>query len=163
MDQKTNNRLNQQRFAQAQKDLGLKRMMLWVRPEDAEALKLAAKQPHSLALLRRKVEAELLRKLRPILRKKVEAKLLRKTERALLVQKRSQARRRPSGANRPPECIRFTTYPPVAVRSRLKAAEWLYDPVAAVWHLPEDPQLYEASEALLRDLEKYGIEKLEKS
>jgi hypothetical protein len=77
MDQKTNNRLNQQRFAQAQKDQGLKRMMLWVRPEDAEALKLAAKQPHSLALLRRKVDAELLRKLRQILTKKVDAKLLR--------------------------------------------------------------------------------------
>jgi hypothetical protein len=27
---------------------------------------------------------------------------------------------------------------------------------------PEDPQLYVVSEALLRDLEEYGIEKLEK-
>jgi hypothetical protein len=87
VDKKAKNRENQERFAQAQKELGLKRLMLWVRPEDADTLKLAAKQPHSLAALR----------------KKVEAKLRRRTERALLVQKRSQARKRLSGSNRPPE------------------------------------------------------------
>ena len=103
MDKKVKNRENQERFAQAQKELGLKRLMLWVRPEDADTLKLAARQPHSLAALRKKIEAELERKLRPIVKKKVEAKLRRRTERALLVQKRSQARKRLSGSNRPPE------------------------------------------------------------
>jgi hypothetical protein len=45
------------------------------------ALVGGAQEPLSApALLRRKVEAELVRKLRPILTKKVEAKLLRKTE-----------------------------------------------------------------------------------
>ena len=162
MDKKVKNRENQERFAQAQKELGLKRLMLWVRPEDADTLKLAAKQPHSLAALRKKIEAELERELRPIVKKKVEAKLRRRTERALLVQKRSQARKRLSGSNRPPECIRFNRIPPAALRGRLKASGWLYDPVAVIWHLPNDPSLYEASEALLRDLEAYDIEKLDR-
>jgi len=91
----------------------------------------------------------------------VEAKLRRRTERALLVQKRSQARKRLSGSNRPPECIRFNRIPPADLRSRLKAAEWLYDPVAVIWYLPEDPSHYEASEVLLRELEAYDIEKLD--
>ena len=132
MDKKAKNRENQERFAQAQKELGLKRLMLWVRPEDADILKLAAKQPHSLAALRKKIEAELERELRPIVKQKVEAKLRRRTERALLVQKRSQARKRLSGSNKPPECIRFNRIPPAALRGRLKAAEWLYDPVAVI-------------------------------
>ena len=162
VDKKAKNRENQERFAQAQKELGLKRLMLWVRPEDADTLKLAAKQPHSLAALRKKIEAELERELRPIVKKKVEAKLRRRTERALLVQKRSQARKRLSGSNRPPECIRFNRVPPAALRGRLKASGWLYDPVAVIWHLPEDPNLYAASEALLRDLEAYEIERLDR-
>jgi hypothetical protein len=162
MDKKAKNRENQERFAQAQKELGLKRLMLWVRPEDADTLKLAAKQPHSLAALRKKIEAELEREMRPIVKQKVEAKLRRRTERALLVQKRSQARKRLSGSNRPPECIRFNRIPPSALRGRLKASGWLYDPVAVIWHLPDDPSLYEASEALLRELETYDIEKLDR-
>jgi hypothetical protein len=162
MDKKTNNRLNQQRFAQSQKEMGLKRLMLWVRPEDADALKLAAKQPHSLASLRQKIEAELERELRPIVKQQVEAKLRRRTERALLVQKRSQARKRPSGSNRPPECIRFNLIPPAALRGHLKAAGWLYDPVAVIWYLPDDPSHYETSEALLRDLVAYNVEKLDR-
>ena len=162
MDDKIRNRVNQQRFAQAQKEMGLKRLMLWVRPEDADTLKLAAKQPHSLAALRKKIEVELERELRPIVKKKVEAKLRRRTERALLVQKRSQARKRLSGSNKPPECVRFNRIPPAALRDRLRAAEWLYDPVAVIWHLPDDPGAYGTSEALLRDLEAYDIEKLDK-
>jgi hypothetical protein len=95
-------------------------------------------------------------------KKKVEAKLRCRTERALLVQKRSQARKRLSGSNRPPECIRFNRVPPAALRASLKASGWLYDPVAVIWHLPGDPSLYETSEALLRALEACDIEKLDR-
>ena len=70
----------------------------------------------------------------------------------MLVQRRAEGRQRPLEANRPPVCIRFTHKPPAATRARLKAAGWLYDPVAAIWHLPDDPALWEATEALLAAL-----------
>lgn len=44
---------------------------------------------------------------------------------------------------------------PAATRARLKAAGWLYDPVAALWHLPDDPALWEATERLLASLVPY--------
>ncbi len=70
------------------------------------------------------------------------ARLRQKTERAMLVQKRAQAR------------------PPATVRNRLKAAGWLYDPVAAVWHLPTDPEEWAAARRLLDELEQYDIQRL---
>ena len=46
------------------------------------------------------------------------------------------------------------------MRNRLKFAGWLYDPVAAVWHLPDDPARWPKTVRLLDELEKYGIERL---
>lgn len=147
---------NQHRFVEAKKAQGLKRVILWARPEDEEALRLAARQPHALAKLRKRVEKELERELRT----EVAAKLRRRTERALLAQARAEARTQPAGANRPPTAIRCEARPPAALRGRLRAAGWLYDPVAAVWYLPDDPSLWSASERLLGDLEPYGILRL---
>jgi len=53
--------------------------------------------------------------------------------------KKAQVRRQEAGSNRPPDGVRFILKPTVAVRQRLKDAGWLYDPVAAIWHLPDDP------------------------
>lgn len=147
---------NQQRFVAAKTAQGLKRVILWARPEDVEALQLAARQPHALAKLRKRVEKELERELR----NEVAAKLRRRTERALLAQARTEARQHPAEANRPPEAIRFEHRPPVALRARLKAAGWRYDPVAALWHLPRDPAFWSASERLLEDAAVYGISRL---
>jgi hypothetical protein len=49
--------------------------------------------------------------------------MLRKTERALLLQKRSQARRTSSGANNLQASAGFTTQPSAAFRRLLKAAD----------------------------------------
>ncbi len=155
-------RENQRRFALAQKAKGLKRVMLWVRPEDVEDLKLAARQPHSLAKLRTEVRADLVKSLEPAIKRRVQDELLRKTRRAMLIQKRSQALRALSGANRPPECIRFEKVPPAARRMALKDAGWLWDPVAAIWHLPDDPASYEATQRLLEGLEGFGVVRLAK-
>ena len=153
----------QHRFVEAQKAAGLRRVVLWARPEDVDALKLAAKQPHSLAKLREEVRADLRKTLEPAIKLQVEAELRRKTERAMLLQRRAQARRALSGANRPPECIRFENTPPAARRNALKAAGWLWDPVAMVWHLPTDPASYEATERLLDALEPFGVVRLTKT
>ena len=150
MDTKTN-RENQKRFTEAQKAKGLKRVVLWARPEDVDDLKLAARQPHSLSKLKKRVEKDLL----PKVEASVKAALRRRTQRAMLVQARSEARRQPAGANRPPSTVRFQVKPSEAVRAALRASGWRWDPVAAVWHLPDDPALYEASTALLRDLEQW--------
>lgn len=140
------NRENQRRFIATRKAQGLKRLVLWVAPEQVEDMRLVAKQPHALARLRRQIIEDL----RPKIERQVRDELARKTRRAMLAQKRAQARRQQAGSNRPPEMIRFTQRPPAALRNRLKAAGWLYDPVAALWHLPDDPGLWDASEALLR-------------
>ncbi len=79
----------------------------------------------------------------------------------MLAQKRAQARRQHAGSNRPPEMIRFRARPPAAVRNRLKASGWWYDPVAAVWHLPDEPEAWPATERLLDKLDAaYDIERL---
>ena len=70
------------------------------------------------------------------------------------------ARRMLAASNRPPELIRFLTRPPAISRNRLKSSGWLYDPVAAVWHLPDDPAQWPETERLLDELEQYGIERL---
>lgn len=144
---------NQHRFVEAKKAQGLKRVILWARPEDEEALRLAARQPHALAKLRRRVEKELERELRA----EVAEKLRRRTERALLAQARAAARLHPAESNRPPPRVRFERIPPASERNRLKAAGWRYDPVAAVWHTPDDPALWSATEALLGALAAYGV------
>ena len=159
MNQKTNLE-NQRRFVDAKKGQGLKRVILWARSEDVDALKTIARQPHAIAKLRQKVEAEIERELRPVIAAKVKAKLRRQTERAMLVQKRAQARLHPASSNRPPSRVRFEARPPATVRNRIKAAGWLYDPVAAVWHLPDDPGLWSASERFLDELEQYGVLRL---
>ena len=156
MDRETNLN-NQRRFIDAQKKQGLKRLVMWVKPEDVPALKLAAQQPHSLAKLKKQVEADVTAALKPRITKKVEQVLMQRTYRAMLAQKRAQARRSIAGANRPPNCIRFTKAPPAAQRVALKAAGWLYDPVAAVWHLPDDPATFAATERLLGGLDGFGV------
>ena len=160
---KKSNAEKQRKFVEAQKAAGLKRVVLWARPEDVDDLKLAAKQPHSLVKLREEVRAELVKTLKPALKLKVAAELKRKTERAMLLQRRAQARRALSRANSPPECIRFEKAPPAARRNDLKAAGWLWDPVALIWHLPTDPASYEATERLLGALEQFGVVRLGKS
>jgi hypothetical protein len=151
---------NQHRFVDAKKKQGLKRLVMWVRPEDVSALKLAAQQPHSLAKLRKQVEADVTANLKPQIINKVEGMLLKRTNRAMLAQKRAQARKSLAGSNRPPNCVRFTIRPPAAQRAALKDGGWLYDPVAAVWHLPDDPATFGATERLLDSMEALGVERL---
>ena len=147
---------NQRKFVAAKKAAGLQRLILWVRPEDKESLKVICRQPHALARFRAEVEQEL----RPKIERKISARLERRTERAMLVQRRAQARRMLAGSNRPPELIRFLNKPSGRVRQQLKSSGWLYDPVACVWHLPDDPEKWPETERLLDGLEQYGIERL---
>ena len=149
----------QRDFVAARKARGLRRVVLWLPPADVEAIRLAARQPHALAKLRARVEAEIEKEVRL----RVTRKLERRTERAMLAQSRARARRQAAGSNRPPDMVRFTIGPPAALRDRLKAAGWLYDPVAAVWHLPTDPGRWEATEALLGEFEAYGVQRLVRS
>ena len=147
---------HQRKFVAAKKAAGLERLILWVRPEDKESLKVISQQPHAMARYRAEVEREL----RPKIESKISRRLERRTMRAMLVQRRAQARRTLAGSNRPPELIRFLKKPSGAVRNQLKSAGWLYDPVAAVWHLPDDPKKWPETERLLDELEKYSIERL---
>lgn len=146
----------QRDYIAAQKAKGLKRLVLWVQPEDVETFQLAAQQPHALGKLRKRIRTEI----EPGIRDGLEADLTRKTRRALLAQRRARARRLQAGSNRPPEMIRFAKRPPGRLRNRLKAQGWDYDPVAAVWHLPDDPEAWPASERLLDELDAYDIERL---
>ena len=106
MDIETN-RENQRRFSEAQKAKGLNRVVLWARPEYVDDLKLAARQPHSLSKLKKRVEKDLL----PEIKASVKARLKRRTMRALTVQARAEARRHPAGANTPPSRVRFPMRP----------------------------------------------------
>ena len=152
------NRQKQRDYIATQKAKGLKRLVLWVRPENVETHRIAAEQPQALNRIRRRVETEVERETRA----RVSARLDRRTERALLAQRRARARRQQASSNRPPEMIRFKVRPPGAVRNRLKAAGWFYDPVDVVWHLPENPEAWPATERLLDELEPYDIERLVK-
>ena len=151
--EKTKNLENQKRFVEAKKNAGLKRVVLWARPEDVDALKTIARQPHAIAKLAKKVEREL----RPVIEQKIAGQLEAKTRRAMLTQKRAAAQRHPASSNSPPALIRFAFRPPAAVRDKIKAAGWLYDPVAAVWHLPEDPKQWPTVQGLLDELAPYGV------
>ena len=146
----------QRDYIAAQKAKGLKRLVLWLQPEDVNLFQTAARQPHALGKLRRRIRAEI----EPDIRKKVEADLTRKTQRAILAQKRAQVRRQQAGSNRPPELIRFAKRPPGTVRNRLKKFGWVYDLGRAVWILPDDPAVWPDTERLLKELEPYDIERL---
>ena len=147
---------NQRKFVAAKKAAGLERLILWVRPEDKERLKVISQQPHAMARLAARIEREL----RPKIESKISGRLERRTMRAMLVQRRAQARRTLAASNRPPELVRFLTRPPAKIRNQLKSSGWLYDPVASVWHLPDDPAQWPEIERLLDELEQYGIERL---
>ena len=151
---------HQRKFIAARKAEGLERLVLWVKPEDKAALKEIARQPHAIAKRRAAIEAEIRRELEPQIKRRVEAELIRKTRRAMLAQRRAQARRQQAGSNRPPEMIRFRSRPPAQLRNRLKAEGWWYDTVAAIWHLPDDPEAWSATERLLDKLDAYDIERL---
>ena len=155
----------QRRFVAAKRAAGLKRLVLWVQPEDVEAVRFVARQPHALARYRVKVERDLRSKIERRLRqygieRKISARLDRKTTQAMQRQRRAHARRMLAASNRPPELIRFLTKPPGVVRNDLKLAGWVYDPVAAVWHLPDHPADWLRTERLLIELQPYGIEHL---
>ena len=154
----------QRKYVAAKKAAGLERLNLWVRPEDKESLKMISQQPHAMVRYRAKVERDLRSKferdLGPKIKREVSARLERKTTRAMLVQRRAQARRTLAASDHPPELIRFLTRPPAISRNRLKSSGWLYDPVAAVWHLPDDSAQWPRAVRLLVELEKYGIERL---
>ena len=155
---------HQRKFIAAKKAAGLERLNLWVRPEDKENLKMISQQPHAMVRYRAKVERDLRSKferdLGPKIKREVSARLERKTTRAMLVQRRAQARRTLAASDHPPELIRFLTRPSAISRNRLKSSGWLYDPVAAVWHRPDDPAQWPRTVRLLIELEKYGIERL---
>lgn len=53
-------RERQRRFKAHKRELGLKRVQLWVRPEDVAALRVAARQPGELANLQEDAEARLI-------------------------------------------------------------------------------------------------------
>ena len=69
---------NQQKFLAKKKEQGLKRVNLWVRPEDVESLKEIAMQPHTIAKLKREIETELKRTLEPEIKSSVKAELRRR-------------------------------------------------------------------------------------
>lgn len=147
----------QRDYIAAQKAKGFKRLVLWVQPEDVETFQLAAQQPHAMAKLRRRIRTEI----EPTIRDSVNAELTRKTRRAMLAHERAKARRLQAGSNRPPEMIRFAKRPPAKLRNRLKDVEgWWYDGVKAVWHLPDDPEAWPATQKLLDELDAYDIERL---
>ena len=148
---------HQRKFVAAKKAAGLERLNLWVRPEDKESLKMISQQPHAMVRYRAKVErdlrAKIERDLRPKIEREISARLKRRTMRAMLAQRRAQARRTLAGSNRPAELVRFLTRPPAISRNRLKSSGWLYDPV-------DDPAQWPETERLLDELEQYGIERL---
>ena len=154
----------QRRFIAAKRRAGLKRLVLWVRPEDVEAVRLVARQPHVVARYRVKVERELRsefeRDLGPTIKREVSRRLDRKTTLAMQRQRGAITRRMLAASNRPPELIRFRKKPPSVVRNDLKLSGWVYDPVAAFWHLPNHPADWWRTERLLDELEKYDIERL---
>ena len=154
---KTNSYENQKRFLQAKKDQGLKRVILWARPEDVDSLKTIARQPHAIAKLRKKVEGELTRKLKSELEPAIRNQLRRKTLRAFLLEKRKTSRQHPHTSNSPPPLIRFNHRPPKEVREKVRAAGGIYDPVACVWHLPSDPSEWSAVQKLLDELDEYSV------
>lgn len=142
----------QRRHEAAQKAAGLKRIRLWVRPEDVAAFQEAARSPHALARLRAKAVAEVEQEVRETVTKRLELR----TERALLAQARAEARQHPADSNAPPARVRFGHRPPGTFRRKLREAGWRYDPVAAVWHLPEDPERWPAAVAVLDEAEAAG-------
>ena len=150
----------QRKFIAGKKAAGLKRLLLWVLPEDEESLKMISQQPHAMARYRAKIERKFERDLGPEIKREVSERLDRKTTRAMKAQRRAQARRMDEFSNLKPEMIRFLTKPPAILRNELKYSGWLYDPVANVWHLPNDPADWLRTDRLLGELHKYRIERL---
>ena len=50
---------HQRKFVAAKKAAGLERLILWVRPEDKERLKVISQQPHAMARLAARTERDL--------------------------------------------------------------------------------------------------------
>ena len=69
MDRDTNLE-NQRRFVAAKKAQGLRKLVLWVRPEDVEAVQEIACQPRAIAKRHKQVQARIERELRPSIRDK---------------------------------------------------------------------------------------------
>ena len=153
MDPAERHREAQRRHEAAQRAAGLKRIRLWVRPEDVAALQEAARSPHGLARLRKQA----LKEIKAELRDEVGERLKRETEKAMVVQARADARAHPSGSNSLPPRVRFERRPPKSIRQKARYRGWLYDPVSACWWLPDDPDRWPASEALIEEAEAAGI------
>ena len=62
MDRDTNLE-NQRRFVAAKKAQGLRKLVLWVRPEDVQALQEIARQPRAIAKRHKQVQARIEREL----------------------------------------------------------------------------------------------------
>ena len=76
--QNKTNLQNQHTFVAKKKAQGLKRVILWVRPEDVESLKEIALQPHAIAKRKAEIETELKRTLEPDIKSSVKAELRRR-------------------------------------------------------------------------------------
>ena len=76
--QNKTNLQNQHKFVAKKKAKGLKRVILWVRPEDVESLKEIALQPHAIAKRKAEIETELKRTLEPDIKSSVKAELRRR-------------------------------------------------------------------------------------
>ena len=75
---KKTNLQNYNKFVAKKKEQGLKRLILWVRPEDVESLKEIALQPHAIAKRKAEIERELNRTLEPDIKSSVKAELRRR-------------------------------------------------------------------------------------
>lgn len=152
-DAKERRKAAKARHAARMKAEGRRQIHLWVRDEDVAALQEAARSGHGLARLR----AEALAKVETEVREAVTERLELRTERALLAQARAEARQHPAGSNAPPARIRLGRRPPGTFRRRCREAGWRYDPVAAVWHLPDDPGRWAVASALIEEAEAAGL------
>lgn len=141
------------RFQERMAAQGRRRVELWIRADQVAEFQEAARTGHGLARLRREALADVRREVR----KSCAAELRRRTRKALLVQARKEARAVPAGANAPPSRVRFGVRPPMLVRWALRELGWRYDPVAAVWIVPQDdPATWDRSLRVLGELERMG-------
>ena len=151
---------NQNNFIARRKAEGLERLVLWVKPEHKEAFKLLSRQPHAISRHLAAFEREFKREVAPKVKERIENQLARKTRRAMIVQKRAQARRLQAGSNQRPEMVRFKYTPPGAFRNRLKEAGWIYDPIRVVWMLPDDSETWHITQKLINEADPDFIELL---
>lgn len=131
---------------------GLKRIEVWVRPEDVAALREAARSPHALSRLRKKVRAEVRAEL------DVEAMrvLRRKARRDVLRQIRRDVQRVAAGSNAMPMFVKVTPPPPPVVVRLMRRSRMTFDPVRAIWSVPHDLDAQAAAVQIVGELDRFG-------